>query len=130
MNQIIKPRNDNTLKAVEKLKQTNDLGQSFVSLNSHICSICSERVNSNQRFLICKQCYNPVHISCNDISPKEYLKICAESCDRNWVCLLCTVKNAAEIIPFTLETDESLFTLSSINTPSLTNQVPSFEINS
>ena len=67
------------------------------------------------------------HITCNDISPTEYLIICSESCNKNWICLLCTVKNTAGIIQFTLEADESLFTLNSIHTHSLTNQAPSFD---
>ena len=53
-----------------------------------------------------------------------------ESCVNSWICLSRTIINTAEIIPFTLETDESLIAVNNINTPSSAYHVPSFEITS
>ena len=130
MNQLIKPPKENTSKIVDKLKQIRELGQPFVNVCSNLCGICNKRVHSNQKFLTCKQCNHRIHITCNDISSKEYPTYCAAPYVTNWICLSCTIVNAAVIFPFTLETDESLLALNSINLPSLTYLMPSYEITS
>ena len=130
MKQIIRPSRDNILKVIDHLKQTNERDQLVGNLNPIFCSICTKRVNLNQKFFTCNQCNHRIHITCNDISPKEYIALCAEARTKDWICFYCSVINSAEIFPFTLETDESLLALKNISLPSLTHLTPSLEITS
>ena len=61
---------------------------------------------------------------------KNIQKYCTAPYDTNWICLSCTMINTAGIFPFTLENDESLLALNSINLPSCTYLMPSYEITS
>ena len=88
------------------MKQTNERDQPVGNVNPIFCSICTKRVNLNQKFLTCNQCNHRIHITCNDISPKEYIALCAEARTKDWICFHCNVIKSAEIVPFTLEPKE------------------------
>lgn len=39
------------------------------------CGICNKTIGKNQKYIICELCNHKVHIKCNEIDDKTYLKI-------------------------------------------------------
>ena len=70
---------------------SNDTSNDFVK---HPCGICNKTVGKRQKYIICHLCKNIIHIKCNEINEKDYLKIKKEELE-----MFC-IKCYKEITPF------------------------------
>ena len=69
-------------------------------------------------------------MKCNNITPSTYITLKHEDESIPWLCVLCTIKDQYDIFPFGLESDDQLLNLYNVSIPVITDNLPSFEIDS
>ena len=90
--------------------------------NTSCCGICYKKVNRTQRAFTCSQCNNMLHAKCNSTPTSTY--------EQGNICITCIILDNSKMFPFTLENDDVLQGINSIDLPSLADSLPSLDISS
>ena len=62
--------------------------------------VCEKNCNKNQQFIQCSLCKSWVHHKCNGITKAEFYILVEEDDDIPFHCILCNIKNNADIFLF------------------------------
>ena len=90
--------------------------------NTSCCGIFHKKVNRTQRAFTCSQCNNMLHAKCNGTPTSTY--------EQGNICITCIILNNSKMFPFTLENDDVLQGINSIDLPSLADSLPSLDVSS
>ena len=86
--------------------------------------------NKNQQSIQCSPCKSWVHHKCNGITKAEFDILVEEDDDIPFHCILCNIKNNADIFPFGFLSKSELLDLHGIDMPSQLAMLPSFAVRS
>ena len=92
------------------------------------CPVCEKNCNKNQQSVQCSICKNQVHRKCNGITKAEFDTLVEEDDDIPFHCILCNIKNNADIFPFGFLSKSKLLDLHGIDMPSQLAMLPSFAV--
>ena len=92
------------------------------------CPICDKNCNENQQSIYCSQCNHWVHRKCNGTSKAEFDILSDEPDDVPFCCILCIIRNNAEIYPFGYLSTSEMLNLHGIDIPSQLSMLPSYTV--
>ena len=98
--------------------------------SSHTLYAKKIAIYKNQQSVQCPLCKNWVHRKCNNITKAEFDILVDEDDDIPFHCILCNIKNNADIFPFGFLSKSELLDLHGIDMPSQLAMLPSFAVRS
>ena len=114
-----------------KLSLTNVIVIAIVKRITSFHALYAKKIaKKNQQSVQCSLCKNWVHLKCNSITKAEFDILVEEDDDIPFHCILCNIKNNADIFPFGFLFKSELLDLHVIDMPSQLGMLPSFAVRS